>query len=487
INYKWALTTFKETIWAGKDEEVSTKIMISDQDHALCKEIEAVFHQSRHILCTWHVMNNFVKLFKRSFKVENGKRDGDKEHLCHKLVNKLFYASDEQAFNETRMELETLFSFSQNHEKLQKHLNSMLNIKEKWGGPWCSALRHYGTRTTQRAESAHSALKTNVPKRLSVVSLLQKIRQRFVKEARIYNDSYTFQAAIERRTNPVVLFDEPLFKGLLGRISHFALVLVHNEYKNQGTSNKHTHVTCGCLVSRNFGLPCRHNFPEVLTPDIIDQFWHLEPEQATMDHNTALEKIKSLLDRVLPEHLEDIVLEVSELVDSLTADVEDVLKDDSTGEVAMDVNQPIQSNEKLYLPKKKVAVATKNHGPTSPQETPSFTLPDKVTSTFPVSTSPPSPTPLSSPAPASSSSPVSPPSPASPPSPIPLSSPPELASPPSPTPLSSPPTPASSSSPAPCTPKLLIRIKTKDLGKRTRNEGDNINEKPKRLRMKAPK
>ncbi|SAM03047.1 hypothetical protein [Absidia glauca] len=123
INYKWALTTFKETIWAGKDEEVSTKIMISDQDHALCKEIEAVFHQSRHILCTWHVMNNFVKLFKRSFKVENGKRDGDKEHSCHKLVNKLFYASDEQAFNETGMELEALFSFSQNHEKLQKHLN----------------------------------------------------------------------------------------------------------------------------------------------------------------------------------------------------------------------------------------------------------------------------------------------------------------------------------------------------------------------------
>jgi hypothetical protein len=28
INYKWALTTFKETIWAGKDEEVSTKIAL---------------------------------------------------------------------------------------------------------------------------------------------------------------------------------------------------------------------------------------------------------------------------------------------------------------------------------------------------------------------------------------------------------------------------------------------------------------------------
>ncbi|SAM00637.1 hypothetical protein [Absidia glauca] len=64
---------------------------------------------------------------------------------------------------------------------------------------------------------------------------------------------------------------------------------------------------------------------------------------ATMDHNTALEKIKSLLDRVLLEHLEDIVLEVSELVDRLIADAEDGLKDNSTGEVAMNEYQPIQS------------------------------------------------------------------------------------------------------------------------------------------------
>jgi hypothetical protein len=61
----------------------------------------------------------------------------------------------------------------------------MLSIKEKWGGPWCNGIRHYGTRTTQRAESAHSALKSNIPKRVSVVSLLEKIKQRFTKEVRV--------------------------------------------------------------------------------------------------------------------------------------------------------------------------------------------------------------------------------------------------------------------------------------------------------------
>jgi hypothetical protein len=64
----------------------------------------------------------------------------------------------------------------------------MLSIKEKWGGPWCNVLRHYETQTTQRAESAHSALKTNIPKKLSVISLLGKIRQRFVKEVRILSN-----------------------------------------------------------------------------------------------------------------------------------------------------------------------------------------------------------------------------------------------------------------------------------------------------------
>ncbi|SAL97268.1 hypothetical protein, partial, partial [Absidia glauca] len=147
----------------------------------------------------------------------------------------------------------------------------------KWGGPWCNTLRHYGTRTTQRAESAHSALKTNIPKKMSVITLLEKIKQRFIKE----NASYMSQKATEQRTNPVSIFNQPLFKNLLGRISHFALVLMVKEFKNQ-KDNKHDDPACTCAISRNFGLPCRHLFPEVLVPDQIDQFWHLDCEKEGM-------------------------------------------------------------------------------------------------------------------------------------------------------------------------------------------------------------
>jgi hypothetical protein len=39
------------------------------------------------------------------------------------MINKLFYTSDEQAFDETTVELQLLFSSSQNHDKLKKHFN----------------------------------------------------------------------------------------------------------------------------------------------------------------------------------------------------------------------------------------------------------------------------------------------------------------------------------------------------------------------------
>jgi hypothetical protein len=91
------------------------------------------------------------------------------------------------------------------------------------------------------------------------------------------------QKAIEERTNPVVLFDQPLFRELLGRISHSALVIIMNEYQNQAQAKKHNHPVCTCAASINYGLPCRHKFPEALVPDEINQFWHLDSEEGMME------------------------------------------------------------------------------------------------------------------------------------------------------------------------------------------------------------
>ncbi|SAM06329.1 hypothetical protein [Absidia glauca] len=386
INYNWALTTFKEVVWAGKNEEVNTK-------------------------------------------------DCEKKTKYHKMINKLFYTSDEQALNETAVDLGVLFSSSRNEEKLKKHLNDIVG----------------------------------------------KDQAKVYKE----NASYMSQKSTEQRTNPVSIFNQPLFKNLLGRISHFALALIMKEFKNQ-KDNKHDDPACTCAISRNFGLPCRHQFPEVLVPDQIDQFWHLDCEkEVVMDHETALAKIKSLLDSVSQEHLEDIVVEVSGLIDNIASNAAGENLDDFS--FTMDEHQPDCSNDVLYLPPKRRNLKGKlNDQPIDKQEMQPFTLPAKViTKGRPMEKNTGNWRPnglfVVEPAPASS------------PSPIPLSSPPEPASSSSPasstlpTPLSSPPAPASSSSPAPCTPKLQIRIKTKYLGKRTRNEGANINEKPKRLRMNAPK
>ncbi|SAM09770.1 hypothetical protein [Absidia glauca] len=70
--------------------------------------------------------------------------------------------------------------------------------------------------------------------------------------------------------------------------------------------------------SKKYGLICRHKFPEAIVSGHIDQFWDLDSDEAKMDHDTALAKIKALNEAVSPEHLDDIVMEVSGLVNSLT-------------------------------------------------------------------------------------------------------------------------------------------------------------------------
>ncbi|SAM02969.1 hypothetical protein [Absidia glauca] len=162
------------------------------------------------------------------------------------MINRLFYISDEQVFDEATVELQALFSSSQNHEKLKKHFNDMLSIKEKWGGPWF--------------------------------------------------------------------------------------------------------------------------------PDEINQFWHLDSEEVALNHDTALAKIKALLESVSPEHLEDIVAEVSGWVDSLTRDA----AAGKTGafENTMNEKQP-EAREELYIPRKRAVNDERSGQFKTTERTQSFTLPTK--------------------------------------------------------------------------------------------------------------
>lgn len=57
-NYKWLLTQLVEF---NEGKEPGT--IITDFDSSMCKAIEDVFIKTTHLLCQWHMQNNFKKHF----------------------------------------------------------------------------------------------------------------------------------------------------------------------------------------------------------------------------------------------------------------------------------------------------------------------------------------------------------------------------------------------------------------------------------------
>ncbi|ORY94346.1 hypothetical protein BCR42DRAFT_399206 [Absidia repens] len=134
------------------------------------------------------------------------------------------------------------------------------------GWTWCNNLRHYNSRTTQRAESVRASLKYTLRKNESLTSLLEKLVIGSDKgKMRII-----FKTKVEMNTFPIAVFKEEIFEDLMGKLSHFALTMfLYNEYKQKKTKKN----TIACAWSRRkFWLYCRHTSSTELSLDDITHF-----------------------------------------------------------------------------------------------------------------------------------------------------------------------------------------------------------------------
>ena len=57
-HYQWLLKTLVE--FSGG---IEPKTFMTDFDSSMCGGIEATFHKTTHLLCQWHMMQNFKKHF----------------------------------------------------------------------------------------------------------------------------------------------------------------------------------------------------------------------------------------------------------------------------------------------------------------------------------------------------------------------------------------------------------------------------------------
>ncbi|XP_028801889.1 protein FAR1-RELATED SEQUENCE 5-like [Neltuma alba] len=140
-SFKWLLETFLDAHIQNRPQTVFT-----DQDQAMARALSEVLPNTRHCLCSWHLLQNGTK------HLGNLMKDGS--HFLTDFKRCMFDYVDVDKFEEAWSELLSSYNVHEN-----KWLNSTYNIKEKWAKCYMKDAFTLGMRSTQVSESVNADVK----------------------------------------------------------------------------------------------------------------------------------------------------------------------------------------------------------------------------------------------------------------------------------------------------------------------------------------
>lgn len=169
-SFKWVFEIFLKA-HNGKEP----KTIYTDQDAAMAKAIKAVFLESWHGLCTFHIMQNAVKHLatnddeqsttsleqdsttspqqESATSPKQEVEDNNKEpSILTDFSACMFEYEDEETF-------EQAFNESRTKVSKQTWLDSIYKVREKWAECYMKGVFTLGMRSTQLSESLNSDLK----------------------------------------------------------------------------------------------------------------------------------------------------------------------------------------------------------------------------------------------------------------------------------------------------------------------------------------
>ncbi|CAG8820214.1 8290_t:CDS:2, partial [Gigaspora margarita] len=226
-------------------------VFVTDNDAALIGALKKNFPQSEHLLCTWHILNNFKKNLRRHFV-------NDSFDEIIKIVDCLIHSNDYEAFNLAVASYKKLALLSSNASEVVKYLDR--KVKEKWVGIYTSKMMHFGATTTQRVEGAHPAMK----RAIETSGSLTKSFNSLDRWLRLHHEEYLLQCENESvNIDPLLTRDDKnRLEPLLGKVAQFAL----NKIKNELLSVT-TYKACSVMLS------------------IIPKRWLLFPDKDQANYN----------------------------------------------------------------------------------------------------------------------------------------------------------------------------------------------------------
>ncbi|KAK8939271.1 Protein FAR1-RELATED SEQUENCE 5 [Platanthera zijinensis] len=140
-SFAWLFETFLEAHKSKKPKTIFT-----DQDAAMAKALSEVFPETRHGLCTWHLMQNGIK------HLGNLMKDGS--CFLSDFKKAMFENEDDEKFEEAWEMLISSYSLTEN-----SWIKAIYKIKEKWAKCYMKTTITLGMRSTQLSESLNGDLK----------------------------------------------------------------------------------------------------------------------------------------------------------------------------------------------------------------------------------------------------------------------------------------------------------------------------------------
>ncbi|KAL2936510.1 hypothetical protein RDABS01_022777 [Bienertia sinuspersici] len=197
-------------------------------------------------------------------------------------------------FNEGRAKIGRLnkqeLSLVQELKELHHAFSSMPAVLDYVHSQWIEPYRdrfvrsytmhalHFGTRTTNRVESAHAALKCWLKSSTGSLDTIWPKIHSFL-ELQIREIKATMQRSQNNDPHVTAL---RIFMLLKGQITHKALRLLDNEYKRVGEIGEDGD-GCGCYMRHTHGLPCAHVMREMEADGRSIQLSDIHPFWKTLD------------------------------------------------------------------------------------------------------------------------------------------------------------------------------------------------------------
>lgn len=168
--YEWLFEKLKEF-----NDQIEPRVVLTDFDGAVSGAIERRWSSSQHLLCQWHMQQNFKKHFMYLTKLRNTGGLLPKK-LYKILVGDLIFGDCQKKFWQN---IELIFSEDAQillgQDKL-RYLQKLLMIKEKWTTAFNPRLFSAGTHTTSRIEAVNSWLKQTLHQKSSLLDVLQTFK-----------------------------------------------------------------------------------------------------------------------------------------------------------------------------------------------------------------------------------------------------------------------------------------------------------------------